>query len=38
VFVVHGENQTAHKFADFVRGENGWQVTVPAYRDEVVLG
>jgi len=37
VFVVHGENQTAHQFADFVRGENGWQVAVPAYQDEVVL-
>jgi metallo-beta-lactamase family protein len=37
VFVVHGEKQTAHQFADFVRGESGWQVSVPAYRDEVVL-
>jgi metallo-beta-lactamase family protein len=37
LFVVHGETEAAHSFADFVREETGWEVTVPAYRDEVIL-
>ena len=37
LFVVHGENNVAHKFADFVKEKNGWDVSVPAYRDEVIL-
>jgi len=37
VFVVHGETESACSFGDFVRKQTGWQVTVPAYRDEIVL-
>jgi metallo-beta-lactamase family protein len=37
LFVVHGETEAAHSFGDYVRGETGWKVTVPAYRDEVML-
>jgi len=37
LFVVHGEAEAAFDFADFVREKTGWQVSVPGYRDEVVL-
>jgi len=37
VFVVHGESESAIKFGDYVREKTGWQVTVPAYQDEVAL-
>jgi metallo-beta-lactamase family protein len=37
VFVVHGESESAGHFADFLGKKTGWQVSVPAYRDEVVL-
>jgi metallo-beta-lactamase family protein len=37
VFVVHGEPESAEHFADYIRQKTGWQVTVPAYQDEVVL-
>jgi metallo-beta-lactamase family protein len=37
VFVVHGEEEVALSFADFVRGKLGWNVSVPQYKDEVVL-
>jgi metallo-beta-lactamase family protein len=36
-FVVHGEPETADRFADFVRQTKGWTVAVPGYGDEVVL-
>ena len=36
-FVVHGEAATARHFADTLGQKTGWQVTVPAYGDEVVL-
>lgn len=36
-FVVHGEPQAAQAFAETVRRRLGWQVTVPAFGDEVVL-
>jgi metallo-beta-lactamase family protein len=36
-FVVHGEPETAASFAEFVRAKLGWEVSVPAYQDEVVL-
>jgi metallo-beta-lactamase family protein len=36
-FVVHGEPETAASFAGFVRAKLGWEVSVPAYQDEVVL-
>ncbi len=37
VFVVHGEPQSAKAFGDYVRNKTGWEVTVPAYQDEIVL-
>lgn len=37
LFVVHGEAESAHKFADFITEKTGWQVAVPAYKDEAVL-
>jgi len=37
VFVVHGEAASSKAFGNFVRQTTGWQVTVPAYQDEVVL-
>jgi metallo-beta-lactamase family protein len=37
VFVVHGETESANEFGDYLRKRTGWQVTVPAYQDEVVL-
>jgi len=37
LFVVHGETENANKFGDYVREKTGWDVTVPAYQDEVVL-
>ena len=37
LFVVHGESESANKFGDYIREKTGWEVTVPAYQDEVVL-
>lgn len=37
VFVVHGEPQSEKAFGDYVRNKTGWEVTVPAYQDEIVL-
>jgi metallo-beta-lactamase family protein len=37
VFVVHGESESAGHFADFISEKMGWQVSVPAYQDEVIL-
>ena len=37
VFVVHGEQESAQKFGEFLREQNDWKVTVPAYGDEVIL-
>jgi len=37
VFVVHGEPESAQHFGDYVREQTGWQVSVPAYQDEIVL-
>jgi len=37
VFVVHGEPGSANHFAQFLREQTGWTVTVPAYKDEVTL-
>jgi metallo-beta-lactamase family protein len=37
VFVVHGESESAGHFADFLGEKTGWQVSVPAYQDQVVL-
>lgn len=37
VFVVHGEENSARQFGEYIRQETGWDVLVPAYRDEVIL-
>jgi len=37
LFVVHGETDSAKHFAQFVHEKTGWQVVVPAYRDEAIL-
>ncbi len=37
VFVIHGETNIAHSFADHLRQKNGWSVSVPAYKDTVEL-
>ena len=37
VFVVHGEKESAHDFADLIRQETGWETSVPAYQDKVIL-
>jgi metallo-beta-lactamase family protein len=37
VFVVHGETDAAHSFADHLREEKGWDVYVPSYKDQVSL-
>jgi metallo-beta-lactamase family protein len=37
VFVVHGEAESAHHFGDYLSQKTGWQVSVPAYQDEIVL-
>ena len=37
VFLVHGEPESAHHFADFLKEKTGWPIHVPAYNDEVVL-
>ena len=37
LFVVHGEDESAKSFGDFVEKQTGWDVTVPAYQDEITL-
>jgi len=37
VFVVHGEPEAACHFADFLKAEEGWEVSVPGYQDKVLL-
>ena len=37
VFVVHGETESASNFGDYLREQTGWDISVPAYQDEVVL-
>jgi metallo-beta-lactamase family protein len=37
VFLVHGEAESAQAFGAFLRDKTGWQVSVPAYEDQVVL-
>jgi metallo-beta-lactamase family protein len=37
LFVVHGESESANAFGEYIREKMGWQVSVPAYQDEVVL-
>jgi len=37
VFVVHGEEDSAQEFAKTLVNKTGWNVSVPQYKDEVVL-
>jgi metallo-beta-lactamase family protein len=37
VFIIHGETESASNFSDYLREQTGWNVAVPAYKDEVVL-
>jgi metallo-beta-lactamase family protein len=37
IFLVHGEPESAKAFSEFLRAKTGWQVSVPAYEDQVVL-
>lgn len=37
LFVTHGEASSAEKFAAEIREQKGWAVTVPEYKDAVVL-
>ncbi len=37
VFITHGEEESAQSFANYLRGETGWQVSVPYYGEEVLL-
>jgi metallo-beta-lactamase family protein len=37
IFVVHGEKESAHNFADFLREKTGWKVVVPSYGQQIVL-
>jgi metallo-beta-lactamase family protein len=37
VFVNHGEPDSSQSFADYLRVQTGWEISVPAYQDEVIL-
>jgi metallo-beta-lactamase family protein len=37
IFVVHGEEESAEHFAQFVRENTGWQTEVPSYQEEIIL-
>ncbi len=37
VFVVHGEKESSHKFAAFLREKTGWNVVVPEYGQTILL-
>ncbi|MHC4739261.1 MAG: MBL fold metallo-hydrolase RNA specificity domain-containing protein [Planctomycetota bacterium] len=37
VFVVHGESESAKHFGEYVKEQTGWEVTVPAYQDEIIV-
>jgi len=37
LFVTHGETEVARHFGELVREKMGWDTSVPAYRDGVVL-
>jgi len=37
LFVTHGELDVARYFADFMKEKTGWEISVPGYRDEVIL-
>ena len=37
LFVTHGEPDVARYFANFMKEKTGWEISVPAYQDEVTL-
>ena len=37
VFVTHGEPGPARQFAGFLGERTGWEISVPSYREEVIL-
>jgi metallo-beta-lactamase family protein len=37
LFVTHGESEVARYFADFMKDKTGWEISVPGYKDEVIL-
>ncbi len=37
VFVVHGEKEAARIFSEFVKEKTGWAVTVPEYKQEIIV-
>lgn len=37
LFVVHGEAESAQRFAEYVREKTGWDIVVPEFREEVIL-
>lgn len=37
LFVTHGEPDVARYFSDFMKEKTGWEISVPAYQDEVTL-
>lgn len=37
LFVVHGEPDVAHNFANHIRGDKGWNVVVPKYMEAALL-
>lgn len=38
LFVTHGEPGPAMRFADFLRERTSWEISVPSYKEEVILG
>jgi len=37
LFVVHGEAESANHFASYLKNKTGWDIAVPAYKDEFIL-
>jgi metallo-beta-lactamase family protein len=37
VFLVHGESESEQAFGKFITEKTGWQVSIPAYEDQVIL-
>ena len=38
LFVTHCEPDVGRSFGEFLGGKTGWQISMPSYQDEVVLG
>jgi metallo-beta-lactamase family protein len=37
VFIVHGETETASSFKEFLADKKGWDVSVPKYKQKIIL-